>query len=359
MAVHETRILIMAGGTGGHVFPALAVAEKLREAGVIVEWLGTERGIESTLVPKAGIKLNYLNITGLRGKGAKAWLKMPWQLSSAVLQAIKVIRRFNPHVVLGLGGFASGPGGLAARMMGKPLVVHEQNALAGTTNRWLAKIAQRRLEAFPNALPNAEQVGNPVRADIIELPEPQLRLQDRPGPARLLVLGGSLGALKLNEIVPAALAGMSEQERPQVWHQTGRSHLSVTSKAYAETGIEARVEAFIDNMADAYGWADLVICRAGALTVAEITAAGLAALFVPYPHATDDHQTRNAEWLVSNHAAVIRQERELNTKLLRTELAALLSAPERLMTMAVNARSLAMPKAAERVAEICLEVVNG
>lgn len=359
MAARETRILIMAGGTGGHVFPALAVAEQLRNAGVVVEWLGTERGIESTLVPKAGIKLNYLDIIGLRGKGVKAWLKMPWQLSSAVLQAMKVIRRFKPHAVLGLGGFASGPGGLAARILGKPLVVHEQNAIAGTTNRWLAKIAQRRLEAFPNALPNAEQVGNPVRADIIALPEPQIRLQDRHGPARLLVLGGSLGALKLNEMIPAALAGMREEDRPQVWHQAGRSHLSAASRAYAEAGIEARVDAFIDSMADAYGWADLVVCRAGALTVAEVTAAGLAALFVPYPYATDDHQSRNAQWLVSNHAAVMRQERELNTKLMRTELTALLSAPERLMTMAVNARSLAMPEAAERVAEICLEVVNG
>lgn len=359
MAAKETRILIMAGGTGGHVFPALAVADKLRESGVKVEWLGTERGIESTLVPKAGIKLNYLDIAGLRGKGAKAWLKMPWQLSSAVWQASRVIRRFKPDAVLGLGGFASGPGGLAARMLGKPLVVHEQNAIPGTTNRWLAKMAVRRLEAFPNALPNAEQVGNPVRADIVALPEPQLRMQDREGAPRLLVLGGSMGALKLNELVPAALAGMDESQRPLVWHQAGRAHLSVASKAYADAGIDARVDAFIDNMAEAYGWADLVICRAGALTVSEITAAGLAALFVPYPYATDDHQTRNAEWLVSNHAAVIRQERELNTKLLRTELTALLSSPERLMTMAVNARSLAMPRAAERVAEICLEVANG
>lgn len=359
MAANEIRILIMAGGTGGHVFPALAVAEKLRESGVVVEWLGTERGIEATLVPKAGIKLNYLNIGGLRGKGWKTWLKMPWQLSSAVLQAMKVIRRFKPHVVLGLGGFASGPGGLAARLLGKPLVVHEQNAVAGTTNRWLAKMAQRRLEAFPNALPDAEQVGNPVRPEIVALPEPQVRLQDRHGAPRLLVLGGSLGALKLNEMVPAALAGMKGQEAPVVWHQAGRAHLASASKAYADVGIDARVDAFIDNMAEAYGWADLVVCRAGALTVAEVTAAGLAALFVPYPHATDDHQTRNAQWVVNNHAAVIKQERELNTKLLRTELTALLSSPERLMTMAVNARSLAMPNAAERVAEICLEVANG
>lgn len=359
MGANERRILIMAGGTGGHVFPALAVAAKLIETGAVVEWLGTQRGIEAELVPNAGIKLNVLDIAGLRGKGAKAWLQMPWVLSKAVWQAMQVLRTYKPDVVLGLGGFASGPGGLAARILGKPLVIHEQNAVAGTTNRWLAKLAKRRLEAFPNSLANAEQVGNPVRAEITRLPEPQTRLQEHSGKPRLLVLGGSLGALKLNTLLPEALAGMSLEARPEVRHQTGRKHIDVTLQSYRDQDVEARVEAFIDDMADAYGWADLVVCRAGALTVSEITAAGVAAFFVPFPFAIDDHQSKNAGWLVDNEAAVMKQEQELSVALLQQELQHLLTSPARLRAMAVNARRLALPDAADRVAKICLEVANG
>jgi UDP-N-acetylglucosamine--N-acetylmuramyl-(pentapeptide) pyrophosphoryl-undecaprenol N-acetylglucosamine transferase len=358
MRVKNLRVLIMAGGTGGHVFPALAVAEKLIAVGAAVQWLGTRRGIEAELVPQAGITLNMLKITGLRGKGAKAWLAMPWRLTRAVGQAMQVIRNYKPDAVLGFGGFASGPGGLAARLLGKPLIIHEQNAVAGTTNRWLAKLATRRLEAFPNSLPAAEQVGNPVRAEITRLSEPQLRLPEHRGKPRLLVLGGSLGALTLNQLLPEALAGMDAAARPSIWHQSGRAHLQATQQAYASRGVEARVEAFVDNMAEAYAWADLVVCRAGALTVSEITAAGVAAFFVPFPFAIDDHQSKNARWLVDNQAAVMQQERELSAASLRQELQTLFSSPERLLTMAVNARRLALPDAAGRVAAICLEVAG-
>lgn len=351
--------MIMAGGTGGHVFPALAVASKLMEAGALVQWLGTRRGIEAELVPNAGITLNFLDIAGLRGKGPKAWLALPWLLSKAVWQAMAVIRSFKPDLVLGLGGFASGPGGLAARMLGKPLVVHEQNAVAGTTNRWLARLAQRRLQAFPHSLANAEQVGNPVREEITRLPEPRLRLAEHRGRPRLLVLGGSLGALKLNQLLPEAVAGMSPEQRPEIWHQTGRKHLDLSRESYRRSNVEARVEPFIDNMAEAYGWADLVLCRAGALTVSEITAAGVAAVFIPFPFAIDDHQTKNACWLVDNDAALLHQESDLSPVLLQQTLHQLLSDPERLLAMAINARRLALPDAADRVANVCLEVANG
>ncbi|MCW8196532.1 undecaprenyldiphospho-muramoylpentapeptide beta-N-acetylglucosaminyltransferase [Proteobacteria bacterium 005FR1] len=358
-ADRQTRVLIMAGGTGGHVFPALAVAAKLQQAGATVQWLGTERGIEAELVPEAGIHLNTIQIAGLRGKGVRAYLSLPFALTRAVAQALAVVRKFRPDVVLGLGGFASGPGGLAARLTGKPLVVHEQNAVAGTTNRWLAKMATRRLEAFPNSLPQAEQVGNPVREEINALPDPTQRLREHSGSKRLLVLGGSLGALKLNHLLPEALAGLNEAERPEVWHQTGRRHLDVTRETYSRTDVKARVDAFIANMAEAYGWADLVVCRAGALTVSEITAAGIGAVFVPFPFAIDDHQTKNAQWLVANNAAVLKQERDLSSENLCKILRELLSDSERLLEMAVNARSLAHPESADRVAQICLEVANG
>jgi len=354
----ETRVLIMAGGTGGHVFPALAVAAKLREQGVRVEWLGTSVGIEAELVPKAGIVLNTIRIGGLRGKGIKAWALLPWNLSGAIAEAAQVLRRFAPHVVLGMGGFASGPGGLAARALGKPVVIHEQNAIAGTTNRWLARIARRRLEAFPGSLPRAEQVGNPVRDEIVALPAPEQRYPSRSGRLRLLVLGGSLGALKLNQLVPEVLASMSPELRPEVQHQTGRKHFEAARQAYSEAQVDGRVEPFVEDMAAAYGWADLVLCRAGALTVSEITAAGVAAYFVPYPYAIDDHQSRNANWLVSHGAAVMKQERELTAEVLRQDLVDLLSSREALLNMARKARELAMPRAAERVADVCLEVAH-
>jgi UDP-N-acetylglucosamine--N-acetylmuramyl-(pentapeptide) pyrophosphoryl-undecaprenol N-acetylglucosamine transferase len=352
------KVIVMAGGTGGHVIPALSVAKKLQAQGASIQWLGTARGIESTLVPQAGIELHCLKIEGIRGKGLATKLKAPFLLLSAVSHALQILRRENPDVVLGLGGFASGPGGLAARLLGKPLVIHEQNAVAGTTNRWLAKVATRVLEAFPLSLPRAELVGNPVREEIAALPDPELRMAASEEPLKLLVLGGSLGALALNERVPAAIAAGQFGENIQVRHQTGKNHLDITQALYKSVGVTATVEAFVDDMAAAYGWADVVICRAGALTVAELTAAGSAALLVPFPYAIDDHQTKNAQWLVDNQAAELAQQRDLTADVISEFLTHAMQDRSRLITMASNARKLAMPEAANRVAAVCQEVAN-
>lgn len=356
------RVVIMAGGTGGHVFPALAVARELVAQGVAVSWLGTARGIESTLVSGAGFNLHCLNIEGVRGKGVTTLLKAPFLLLGAVAQAVTILRRENPDVVLGLGGFASGPGGLAARLLGKPLVIHEQNAVAGTTNRWLAKIATRVLQAFPGSLPRGETVGNPVRVEIAAVAAPAQRLSAPDQPLRLLVLGGSLGALALNQLVPGAVAELVASGRLQVHHQTGKAHCELTRALYTSAGIGAgavTVEPFVTDMAAAYAWADVVICRAGALTVAELTAAGCAALLVPYPHAIDDHQTRNAEWLVRNQAAELKAQHELTPAFIKAFIEQAISDRSRLLVMATHARRLAMPAAAQQVAAACQEVVHG
>ncbi|MCW8991789.1 MAG: undecaprenyldiphospho-muramoylpentapeptide beta-N-acetylglucosaminyltransferase, partial [Gammaproteobacteria bacterium] len=269
------HILIMAGGTGGHVFPALAVAEGLRARGIAVSWLGTQRGLESELVPAAGFPIDYIRIAGLRGKGLAGWLLAPWRLSVALVQALGVIRRRQPGLVLGMGGFVTGPGGVAARLTGRPLVIHEQNAIAGLTNRWLARIANRVLEAFPDTFVgrHVQHTGNPVRSDIMQLATPQQRYAGRQGPLRLFVLGGSLGAMVFNQTLPAALARLPEAMRPQVRHQTGKRNLEVTRRHYAEAGVDAELLPFIDDMAAMYEWADLVLCRAGALTVSELAMA--------------------------------------------------------------------------------------
>lgn len=353
------KALVMAGGTGGHVFPALSVAQALRERGVEVSWLGTRRGIESELVPKAEIPLNFIDVEGVRGKGIVGILKAPFLLLIALWQALNVFRHLRPDVVVGFGGFASGPGGVAARLKRKPLVIHEQNAVAGTTNRLLAKIASVVLEAFPCGLNNARQVGNPVRETIAQMAPPEARFQSREGELRLLVLGGSLGALAINQVLPEALARIPEQQRPQVWHQSGRKHDKTTAADYAANGVEAKVEPFIDDMAAAYAWADLVICRAGALTISELSAAGVASLLVPYPHAIDDHQTHNGEWLVRHKAALMKQQRDLSAEQLARDLEALMRDRNRLVVMAKNARALSLPEAANQVADICLEVANG
>ncbi len=352
------NILVMAGGTGGHVFPALAVANQLIARGMNVEWLGTKNGIEAQLVPQAGITLNTIDIVGLRGKNFLTWVKLPWVLLRAVWQALAVIKKFKPNVVLGLGGFASGPGGLAAKLSAKPLVIHEQNAIAGTTNKWLAKIADRRAVGFPNSLKKAEWVGNPVRQEFYELKavsDNKTKSEKR----NVLILGGSLGARKLNQLLPLALQIMDEAVRPNVWHQTGSQHIESTTESYQRTGLNAKVVSFIDDIAEAYDWADVVVCRAGALTVAEITAAGVAALLVPFPFAVDDHQTKNAQWLVENNAGILWQENQLTPEVLAKELCDLLKSSDRLDQLAENAHKLSMPNAATRVAEICLEVVNG
>lgn len=353
------RLLIMAGGTGGHVFPALAVAEELRERDIAVTWLGTRRGIEADVVPGAGFPIRFIDVVGLRGKsGLLGKVKAPFGLLRALCQAIGVVRSVEPQCVLGFGGFASGPGGLAARLFGKPLVIHEQNAVAGTTNRILQKLATRVLEAFPNALVKGEHCGNPVRREISAIEAPQTRLSFAQGQRpRLLVLGGSLGALAINQVLPEALALLSEIERPVVVHQCGQQHLEVSRKAYEDAGVDAEVVAFVDDMAAAYGAADFVVCRAGALTVCELTAAGLGAVLIPYPHAIDDHQSENARWLVDNNAAVMMQQKDLNPAALATLLKELLVNKQQLVAMAVAARALALPDAVNTVADVCEEVM--
>lgn len=354
-------ILIAAGGTGGHVFPALAVADVLRGQSVPVVWMGTRAGLEARAVPAAGIDIEWLEVGGLRGKDWSTRLKAPFVLSHACWQAWRILRRHRPRALLGMGGFVAGPGGLMAWLLRCPLVIHEQNAVAGLTNRLLARLAVRVLEAVPDTFPariGARHVGNPVRAEISALPDPRARFADRAGPPRLLVLGGSQGARALNERLPAALAALPGKRRPLVRHQCGERHLEAARAAYAAAGIEADLCAFIDDMADAYGWADLVIGRAGAMSVAELAAAGVGALLVPYPHAVDDHQRVNARWLEQADAAVVIPEAELDHERLVRELDALLGDREGLARRAVQARSLARPDAARDVSAALLEVAR-
>lgn len=353
------KAVVMAGGTGGHVFPALSVAQVLIDRGVDVCWLGTRRGIEAELVPGAQIPLRFIEVEGIRGKGISSLLKAPFLLLKALWQAMGVLKTEKPDVVLGFGGFASGPGGLAAKIQGKPLVIHEQNAVAGTTNKLLSRVASRVLEAFPSGLKNAQQVGNPVREAIKQLSPPEQRYSERKGAINLLVLGGSLGALAINELVPMALALLPADKRPDVWHQSGKAHAEKTAARYVQQQVNARVVPFIEDMAAAYGWADLVICRAGALTVSEVTAAGVASVLVPFPYAIDDHQTKNAEWLVKNDAALIKQQSDLDANTLAQVLDELMKDRGRLLGMAKKARALSLPEAANQVAEICLEVAHG
>ena len=355
-----TTVLIMAGGTGGHVFPALAVADVLKARSCRVVWLGTERGIEARLVPAAGFPVEWVRVAGLRGKGLGSWVAAPFRLLQALADALGAIRRTRPDVVLGLGGFVAGPGGLAARLLGRPLVIHEQNAIAGFTNRILARFAGCVAEAFPGSFApgiGAIAVGNPVRhriealADLARAPHT---------PRRLLVFGGSQGAATLNRIVPAALALLAPEERPAVLHQTGRDRRELAAGAYAALGVEAEVREFIDDMADAYAWADFAISRSGALTVAELATAGLPALLVPFPAAVDDHQTLNARSLANRGAAVLLPEDTLTAERLAAELKTLLGPdPRPLTAMAEAARRAASPGAAERVAELCLAAATG
>ncbi|CAM3552105.1 undecaprenyldiphospho-muramoylpentapeptide beta-N-acetylglucosaminyltransferase [Halomonas lysinitropha] len=350
------RALIMAGGTGGHVIPALSLARGLEAQGVEVAWLGSPRGIENRLVPEAGITLHRIAVSGLRGNGLAGWLLAPFNLARAVWQAGRVIRDVDPQLVVGLGGFASGPGGLAAWLVRRPLVIHEQNAVAGLTNRALARLARRVYAAFPQAFPGrAEVVGNPVRAEIARLGDNPRRSDEMAGRRlRLLMVGGSLGAQALNQRLPEALARLPEGQRPEVRHQAGRDKDAATREIYREQGVEAEVTAFIDDMAGAYGWADLVVCRAGALTVAELAAAAKPALFVPFPHAVDDHQTANAQALVDEQAAQLMPQHEMNSATLAESLASLLD-PDTLATMAARARACAHLDAVERLVAGCME----
>lgn len=348
------KFLVMAGGTGGHVFPALAVAKALQAQGAEIAWLGTERGIESQLIPAADIPLHVISVEGVRGRGRGALLKAPWQISKAIMQARQVVKAVAPDAVLGFGGFATGPGGVAARLSGIPLIIHEQNAVAGTTNRLLARIASRVLEAFPSGLPAATQVGNPVRSEIAALPVPSERIA-MGRPLRLLVLGGSLGAVAINELVPQALAKLDASVRPKVVHQAGQRHLDVAREAYERVQVEADVVPFISDMAAAYESADLVICRSGALTVSEVAAAGVGAIMVPFPFAIDDHQTKNGEWLAQAGAAMVIQQDDLDADQLAEILRGLFADPKKLLAMAEAARKVAKPDATEQVIAICRE----
>jgi UDP-N-acetylglucosamine--N-acetylmuramyl-(pentapeptide) pyrophosphoryl-undecaprenol N-acetylglucosamine transferase len=347
----------MAGGTGGHVFPALAVAHVLRERGVAVVWLGVPGSMESRLVPANGFPIEWVRVGGIRGKGLTTLLLAPVRIVKAVAQSLRVLRRVKPRAVLGLGGYVSGPGGIATWLLRIPLLIHEQNAVAGLTNRWLARLATQVLEAFPGSFRprvRARTIGNPVRADIAAIPAPAARFAGREGRSRLLVFGGSQGALRLNAVVPQALARVAPENRPQVRHQTGARGLDAARAAYAEALVDAEVMPFIENMADAYEWADLAVCRAGAMTVAELQAAGLGAVLVPLPAATDDHQTKNAEVMVRSGAARLIQERELTAEGLGRAVGELMSDRTRLLAMAEAARGSRVVDAAARLADLCM-----
>jgi UDP-N-acetylglucosamine--N-acetylmuramyl-(pentapeptide) pyrophosphoryl-undecaprenol N-acetylglucosamine transferase len=350
---------VMAGGTGGHVFPALAVAEALRTQGARVFWIGTRRGLEARLVPEHGFEVEWLRIEGLRGKGFLQTLIGPFRLLGALWQALAILRRRRSGLVLGMGGFVSGPGGLAARMLGIPLVIHEQNSVPGLTNQWLARLATRVFEAFPGSFPRARHacpIGNPVRPAITALPPPRERLVGRSGPARLLVVGGSLGAKVFNETLPQALALIPAGRRPAVRHQAGEQTLDVARLAYAQAGVQAEVSPFIRDMDAAYAWADLVVCRAGALTVSELAAAGLGSILIPYPFAVDDHQVGNARFLADCGAACLVLQRDLTPSGLAALLGDLLADRDRLLAMAEAARTRATPEAVSRIAADCLEL---
>ena len=352
MNVRAPRIVIMAGGTGGHIFPGLAVARALRERGADVRWLGADGGMETRLVPPHGIAIDTLAVQGVRGKGIGTLLRAPLRLLGAVRAAGAVLRRERPDAVVSFGGYAAGPGGIAARLAGIPLLVHEQNRAAGMTNKALAKVARQVLVGFPQTFAKETHVGNPVRAEIAAVAPPEARDFDHAGPLRLLVLGGSQGARALNNAVPQAVAALGASV--EVLHQAGEKMLEDARKAYADAGVEARVEPFIADMAAAYAWADLVVCRAGALTLAELCAVGVGSVLVPFPQAVDDHQTRNAEYLVEHGAALLLPQGEGLAGQLRDVLSALAADPRRRLAMAEAARSLARPDAAARVADAVL-----
>ncbi len=356
-------VLIMAGGTGGHVFPALALARLLRAASHEVVWLGTRKGLEARVVPAENLAIEYLSMSGLRGKGALTLLFAPFKLLQSIWQALGVMRRRRPHLVVGFGGFVTGPGGVAAWLTRRPVLIHEQNAIAGYSNRLLSHLARRVLSAFPKAFPPGvrdEVVGNPVRAEIVMQEPPAQRFARREGSLRLLVVGGSLGASKLNAVVPFAVAQLAKEGVTlHVRHQAGERGIDAARQSYAEAKVSgAEVSPFIEDMARAYADADLVICRAGALTVSELAAVGVASVLVPYPAAVDDHQTHNAQFLVREGAAVLIADRDLTTEKLAATLRELCAGRGRLLAMAERARLVARPRAAEELAAACIATLE-
>ncbi len=347
-------ILVMAGGTGGHIFPALAVADQLRDKGWKIVWLGSKLGMESQLVPQYGFEMEWVRFSGLRGKGLLPLVLLPLNLLIAFWQSARAIFRVRPDVVLGMGGYISFPGGIMAALLARPLVLHEQNSIAGLANKVLARVADRILVAFPNALKNSEWTGNPVRRDIAQLPVPEQRFRNRAGNLKVLVVGGSLGAQALNETVPRALALIPQSQRPEVTHQAGEKHLAMLESEYRKAGVSATTLAFIRDMASAYAITDLVICRAGALTVSELAAGGIASVLVPFPAAVDDHQTFNARYLADQSAAVLLPQAELTPRKLADLLLGFTR--DKLLDMANRARALGKPDAARIVAERCMAV---
>jgi UDP-N-acetylglucosamine--N-acetylmuramyl-(pentapeptide) pyrophosphoryl-undecaprenol N-acetylglucosamine transferase len=347
-------ILIMAGGTGGHIFPGLAVADEMRGAGWQVVWMGARGGMEERLVPPRGYRTAWIRAKAARGKGLVQKLLLPANLLFSFWESARIIRRLKPNVVLGLGGYVAFPGGMMASLFNRPLALHEQNAVAGLANRVLSTVSDKVMVAFPAALPRAEWTGNPVRGEISALALPEHRFQGREGPIRILVVGGSLGAQALNEAVPRALALLAS--RPTVVHQSGEKHLAALEKSYRDAGVHGELVAFIDDMARRYAEADLVICRAGAVTIAELSAGGMASILVPFPHAVDDHQSANARFLADNGAAILVPQSEMTPQ----RLAALIGSLDRskLLDMAKKARALGKPDAACVVAKRCMEIAR-
>ena len=354
-------ILITAGGTGGHVYPGLAVARALQAQDIPVIWMGTPNGLEARIIPEADIDMVYLSVSGLRGKGLLKLLAAPVQLIRALFQSVMIMRKVKPSAVLGMGGFVAGPGGLVASLMGKPVVIHEQNAIPGLTNKLLSGFSKKVLEGFPGTFEDRKNtigIGNPVRKDIASLETPRQRLGDRWGHVHVLVFGGSLGAEALNEIVPMALGELALDKRPVVRHQAGKNKDNVTKKIYEKMEVEAEITPFIEDMAEAYEWADLVICRSGALTVAELAAAGIASIMVPYPWAVDDHQTENAKYLTEHDAGILMPQAEMTKESLSSLLKELCGNRDKLIEMSIRARELAKPQATDEVAAICAELAG-
>ena len=353
----------MAGGTGGHVIPGLEIAKTLIRDNYQVAWLGTKWGLEYTLVPRQEIALYCLPVWGVRGK--KLWDKFlsPLRILISIIYSIYILIKFKPNFVLGMGGYASGPGGIAAWLLRIPLIIHEQNAVFGMTNNILQKFSKKVLVSFPGLINNQTNnsvafTGNPVRKEILELANPEERWQQRVGSLKVLVLGGSRGALALNSTIPNAIAKLPVSQRPEIWHQSGADHYQATIDNYNKLGLKVKVDSFISNMAEAYAWADLVIARAGALTISELSAAGLPALLIPYPHATDDHQKLNANFLVQNNAALMLEQKDLSIDALSETLLKLINSRPELLKMAISARNLCNGDATNNIIKHCQEAVD-
>ncbi|MEZ7279453.1 undecaprenyldiphospho-muramoylpentapeptide beta-N-acetylglucosaminyltransferase [Pseudoalteromonas sp. 68 DY56-GL68] len=351
------KLLVVAGGTGGHIFPGIAVADFLKQQGWQVSWIGTPDRMEATVVPKHNIEIDFIDVKGVRGNGIKRLIKAPFMVMNAIFQARKILKAQRPDVVLAMGGYVTGPTGIAAKSLGIPLVIHEQNAVAGMSNRWLAKFASKVLAAFPSAFAKGqcEVVGNPVRASVAQVSAKQTST-----PINILVVGGSLGAQVLNRTLPAVFSALSAQTTLNIWHQTGKNNEQKVTVDYQQLGLaeNTKVAEFIDDMDSAYQWADLVICRAGALTVSEIAAAGRMALFVPFPHAVDDHQTANAAYLVNSDAALMMQQNAFSKEAVVDLLTPYLIAPEKISIMASKAKQLAILDATAKVANRCEQLVD-